>query len=263
MAGIYVHIPFCRQACHYCDFHFSTSKHGVAPLLKAIGHELKLQRHYLEGQQIRTLYFGGGTPSIVPAGEIARIIDQVRTQFPMAPDAEITLEANPDDIQASLVREWMGAGINRLSIGIQSFADSDLQWLNRAHHAGQAEGSVKTSQDTGIENITIDLIYGIPVSADGQWQRNVQQAIELQVPHISAYCLTIEEKTVFGHRYRKGELSPLPDTTSASQFLYLVNTLETSGIHLYEVSNFSKPGFESKHNSAYWTGDHYLGIGPS
>jgi oxygen-independent coproporphyrinogen-3 oxidase len=262
MAGIYIHIPFCKVACHYCDFHFSTSSAGMDSVLKAIHSEIHLRSSYLTGTEVNTVYFGGGTPSVVGTDAIARLLDDVRSRFTLA-HPEITLEANPDDIRPAVVRQWLTAGVNRVSIGIQSFYEPDLRWLNRSHSAAQADAAVKICQDTGIENITIDLIYGIPASPEGQWEQNIQTALGLEVPHISAYCLTIEEKTVFGHRRRRGELRPQPDDQSAAQFMMLVERLAAEGLRCYEVSNFARPGFESRHNSAYWSGQPYLGLGPS
>lgn len=263
MAGIYFHIPFCKQACHYCDFHFSTSLNQKADMVNAILMELKNRMGYLANQKINTIYFGGGTPSLLSSDEINRLIDGVHECFEVEKNAEITLEANPDDLMKAGLNALRDTPINRLSIGVQSFRDQDLKWMNRAHKASEAEHAVKGAQDMGIENITIDLIYAIPGLEMSDWKENVEKAIALNVPHISAYCLTIEERTAFGNWYKKGQLVPAPDEMAGEHFLYLVDRLKAAEIFLYEVSNFSKKGFESKHNSAYWEGEHYLGIGPS
>lgn len=263
MAGIYFHIPFCKQACHYCDFHFSTSTATLAPVMDAMLKELDRRAHYTGIETVETIYFGGGTPSLLNPDVIWKCIDRVKEKFVVANNAEITLEANPDDFSASKLKEWQRAGVNRLSIGIQSFRNSDLELMNRAHTASHAESAVKSAQDAGIHNLSIDLIYAIPGSHFDHWRSNVEKAIELNVPHISAYCLTFEEKTAFGHFQKTGKLQPSPDEAAAEQFLYLVERLNEAGILLYEVSNFAIPGSESKHNSAYWNGKSYLGIGPS
>jgi oxygen-independent coproporphyrinogen-3 oxidase len=263
MAGIYLHIPFCKQACHYCDFHFSTSTRSKQALLEAVTSELTTRRSYLEEQTIETIYFGGGTPSMLATDEIQRMLDVIFKNYKVDANAEITLEANPDDLTYLKILELQRTPINRLSIGIQSFREEDLRWMNRAHTATQADYSVKCAQDRGFENITIDLIYSIPGLSLHEWQRNVQKAIDLNVQHISAYSLTIEPKTVLGHQYAKGELHPAPDSASEEQFHALVNALQRNGFEQYEVSNFCKPGMHSRHNSAYWKGAHYLGVGPS
>lgn len=263
MAGIYFHIPFCKQACHYCDFHFSTSAATLAPVMEAMHKELDKRTDYIGSEKVETIYFGGGTPSLLDADRIWKFIDHVKEKFNVADNAEITLEANPDDFSAQKLKEWQRAGVNRLSIGIQSFRNSDLELMNRAHKAVHAESAVKSAQDAGIHNLSIDLIYAIPGSGFDHWRSNVEKAIELSVPHISAYCLTFEEKTAFGHFQKTGKLKPSPDEAAAEQFLYLVERLNEAGILLYEVSNFATVGNESRHNSAYWNGKPYLGIGPS
>lgn len=263
MAGIYLHIPFCRQACHYCDFHFSTQVKTMADLLQAMRQELRAKRNYLENEKIETIYFGGGTPSLVPTDDLRHLLDDIFTLFPVAENPEITLEANPDDLTLHKIIELGQTPINRLSIGIQSFRNEDLLWMNRAHNATQADFSVKCAQDRGFENITIDLIYSIPGLSNRDWLENIRKAIDLQVQHISAYSLTIEPKTAFGHQLSKQELKPVDEQTSSDHFTTLVHELARSGYEQYEVSNFCKPGMQSKHNSAYWLGKKYLGIGPS
>ena len=263
MAGIYLHIPFCRQACHYCDFHFSTQVKTMGDLLQAMRRELQSRRNYLEGETIETIYFGGGTPSLLPTDDIQRILDDIYTYFPVVVKPEITLEANPDDLTYHKIIELARTPVNRLSIGIQSFRNQDLQWMNRAHTAAQADFSVKCAQDRGFENITIDLIYSIPGLSERDWLENIRRAVDMQVQHISAYSLTIEPKTAFGHQLAKQELQPVDDHTSGTQFLALVHELKRCGFEQYEVSNFCLPGMQSKHNSAYWLGKKYLGVGPS
>jgi oxygen-independent coproporphyrinogen-3 oxidase len=263
MAGIYIHIPFCKQACHYCDFHFSTQVKSMGDMLPAMRDELNARRTYLEGETIETIYFGGGTPSLLPSDDLKRLLDDIYRYFPVIEKPEITLEANPDDLTYHKIIELARTPINRLSIGIQSFRNEDLQWMNRAHTSAQADFSVKCAQDRGFENITIDLIYSIPGLSERDWLENVRKAVDLQVQHISAYSLTIEPKTAFGNQLAKQELQPMDDQTSGNQFMTLVNELNRCGFEQYEVSNFCLPGMQSKHNSAYWLGKKYLGIGPS
>ena len=263
MAGIYLHIPFCRQACHYCDFHFSTTMHSKSDLLAAMHTEIRMRKHYVHNEQINTIYFGGGTPSLLDEDDLKRLLDEIFETHQVAMGAEITLEANPDDLDKRKIKSLHDAGINRLSIGIQSFRDEDLQLMNRVHRAEQSEYAVKASQDAGFENITIDLIYSIPGLAMSSWQQNLEKAMDLEVQHISAYSLTIEPKTVFGHRFAKGLLTPVDESLSQDQFLMMVETFAEHGYRQYEVSNFGKTGFESKHNSSYWKGEWYTGFGPS
>lgn len=263
MAGIYLHIPFCKQACHYCDFHFSTSLGKRDELLKALHIELFLQKIYLGSQSIETIYFGGGTPSLLTAEVLQSLIDKIATYFQLSSDVEITLEANPDDLNAKKVREIKQTAINRLSIGIQSFFDADLRWMNRAHTAGEAEGSIKRVQDVGLENITIDLIYGYPLLSHEKWANTLSKAIQLQVPHISAYAMTVEPRTALASFIYRGKQQALDEAQSAAQFIQLMDGLEQADFEHYEISNFAKSGQYSKHNTNYWSGVSYLGIGPS
>lgn len=262
MAGIYLHIPFCKQACHYCDFHFSTKTEIKDDLLKMMGEEILLQKDYLAGEAIHTLYFGGGTPSLLRADELAALLATVRDNHPLSADAEITLEANPDDLTREKLRDFKSIGINRLSIGIQSFDDAILKYLNRAHDARTAFESVTAAREAGFHNISIDLIYAIPGLTNEAWQENLSRVLALNPPHISAYSLTIEEKTTFGKWQRKGKLKPIDETLAGDQFSLLMDTLAGAGYRHYEISNFSRPGSESRHNSSYWKGEKYLGIGP-
>lgn len=263
MSGIYIHIPFCKKACHYCDFHFSTSLDRKKDLVSAINKEILHRASSLEGQRVDTIYFGGGTPSILSYDELMSIFDTIQGHFNISSHPEITLEANPDDLTALHLRELKRTPINRFSIGIQSFRDEDLKMMNRAHEAKDGEYSVKAAQDAGFENITIDLIYAIPGLSMDHWKRNVEKALHLDVPHLSAYCMTIEEKTAFGKWEKTGKLVQAPDTLANDQYTYLVLQTILAGYDHYEVSNFGREGFHSRHNTAYWQGIPYLGIGPS
>lgn len=273
MAGIYIHIPFCKQACHYCNFHFSTTLHLKSEMVKAICKEIKIRASLprngdeisvlKEGENIRTIYFGGGTPSLLTAEELDLILSEIRLNYQIAPDAEITLEANPDDISLEKLIFWKHAGINRLSIGIQSFAEKDLMWMNRVHHADQALNSVLMAREIGFDNFSIDLIFGTPGLTNAQWEKNIETAIELNVPHIAAYALTVEPKTALQKMIALKKKEDINQETQASQYLILMNALAGAGYEHYEISNFARPGFRSKHNSSYWQGESYIGIGPS
>lgn len=263
MAGIYIHIPFCKQACHYCDFHFSTNLKFQGEMVDALHKELALQRRYLNDEKIDTIYFGGGTPSLLGAPEIGSILDTINGHFDLTALGEITLEANPDDLTQEKLNALKAVGINRLSIGIQSFDNHILKFLNRAHDATMAANSVYYARESGFENISIDLIYAIPGQDNSAWKRNINKAIELRPEHISSYSLTIEEKTVFGKWALQKKLQVPDDETSASEMITLMEALEGAGYDHYEVSNFARPGYISKHNSSYWKGKRYLGIGPS
>jgi oxygen-independent coproporphyrinogen-3 oxidase len=263
VAGIYIHIPFCKQACHYCDFHFSTNRTDQSALVRAITRELQLQRNYLNGEVINTIYFGGGTPSLLTRDELSSIVGTIRSDYPIDDAPEITLEANPGDLTNTKLHELTDCGINRLSIGIQSFQDTILQYLNRDHDGASAIRSVNDARESGINNISIDLIYSIPNQSDETWKENIRQAIALNPEHISAYSLTIEQKTVFGNWASKKKLVPVDDDTAARQLEILIDDLASAGYEQYEVSNFCRPGFYSRHNSSYWKGERYLGVGPA
>ena len=263
MAGIYIHIPFCKQKCHYCDFHFSTSLQTKENLLNALQKEISLQKNFLEGEKIHTIYLGGGTPSILKQEDLKRLFDVIYQNFPVANDAEITLEANPDDLHTQKIKELKQTDINRFSIGVQSFRDADLQFMNRAHCAEEAVDSVKRVQDAGWENITIDLMYGTPTLSDKDWQQNMQTAINLNVPHISAYALTVEKNTPLHHFIKHKKCAPVKEEKSARQFIQLMDNLDKVGFIQYEISNFAQKGFYSQHNSNYWKDKNYLGVGPS
>ncbi len=263
MAGIYIHIPFCKQACHYCDFHFSTSMKYKDEMISALVHEIELRKNYLSDEVVDTIYFGGGTPSIIPSKDIDVILKKIHQHFELSSSLEVTLEANPDDLNKEFLKSIYQNGVNRLSIGVQSFIDRDLEWMNRAHHANEAVDSIRRAQDIGIENISIDLIYGTPGLSDREWKDNIYKALELEVPHISSYALTVETKTALGNWVAKGKMKPMDEEQAATQFEMLMEELSLNGFEHYEISNFAKPGYYSKHNSSYWEGTKYLGIGPS
>ena len=263
MAGIYIHIPFCKQACTYCDFHFSTTfdKYRSA-LIDAIIVELEQRKEYLNSESIETIYFGGGTPSLLTEKELDLLLSRIYSIYEVTDIAEITLEANPDDILIDRLQEWKKLGVNRLSIGLQSFLQSDLDWMNRAHTAEESENAVKLAKEFGF-SLTVDLIYGLPDRTLEEWKVNIEKLISLAPSHISAYCLTIEEKTVLSKWIEKGKIDPASEDEQAEQFLLLVRVLEKAGYQQYEISNFAKEGKYSKHNSNYWKGVSYLGVGPS
>ena len=262
MAGIYIHIPFCKQACHYCDFHFSTSLKHKDDMIRALQAEIGWRKDELGNEKIETIYFGGGTPSVLSVDEINKLIMAVHQHFEVTSDPEITLEANPDDLSKEKIKELSQTPINRLSIGVQSFFDDDLLLMNRSHNAQNAYESVAEARKY-FDNITLDLIYGIPNMSMEKWQANIDKALALSVPHISSYALTVEPKTALHHLIQKGEI-PLPDDGVAHEhFLRLVEVLQANGFVHYELSNFGLPGYFSQNNTAYWQGKKYLGIGPS
>lgn len=263
MAGIYIHIPFCKQACHYCDFHFSTYTKLKAPLLQALAHELVLQQDYLENSQVNSIYFGGGTPSMLEVSEIETLLIQISKYFCLSKQAEITLEANPDDITLDKLIALKGIGINRLSMGVQTFQDPLLSFLHRVHDRAKALKSIDLVLEAGFANFSIDLIYGIPGQTEAMWQEDLLLSTSFGLPHIAAYCLTIETKTVFGRWQQQGKLQPIDEETAARQFECLVDTLLSHQYEHYEISNFCLPGRYAQHNSHYWKQGKYLGIGPS
>lgn len=262
MAGIYLHIPFCKQACHYCNFHFSTSLRYKNGLLDALLKEMELQRDFPGLQQVHTVYFGGGTPSLLDAEELQVLMTRLKEVYTIQPDAEITLEANPDDISMEKLLAWKTAGINRLSIGIQSFFEEDLRWMNRAHNAAQAEAGLTMALKL-FDNITIDLIYGTPGLTDEKWKANVDKALALGIPHLSCYALTVEPKTPLDKLIHKKQYQPVDPDAQSAQFLMLMDWLETAGFEHYEISNFARHGHRSRHNGAYWQQQVYLGLGPA
>lgn len=263
MAGIYIHIPFCKQKCHYCNFFSVASLAGKLNILSAVADELNARRDYLKGEEIETIYFGGGTPSLLSGNEINAMLKCISTDFKVASDAEITLEANPDDLTPQKLVELGKTNINRLSIGIQSFYDEDLAYLNRAHDARQATAAVKNAHAAGFSNITLDLIYGIPTLSDERWVSNVLNAISLGAQHISAYSLTMESRTPLEYFIRKGKAKPLDEEQSIRHFEILTELMQENEFIHYEISNFCLEGWYARHNTNYWNGRKYLGVGPS
>lgn len=262
MSGIYLHIPFCKKACNYCNFHFSTNQHKMKDLVSALLQEVQLQQGYLT-DAVETIYLGGGTPSLLNPSDVVLLLDSIKQFFSVLPNAEITLEANPDDIDKAVLHEWKKAGINRLSIGIQSFQEQDLQWMGRAHNALQAKNCIRLAQEAGISNVSIDLIYGGPTLPHENWKQNLQTAIDLGVPHLSCYALTVEPKTTLAHKIEKQELPEIDTQHQSEQFAMLQTITADAGYEQYEISNFALAEQRSRHNSSYWSGAHYLGLGPS
>jgi oxygen-independent coproporphyrinogen-3 oxidase len=262
LAGIYIHIPFCKQACHYCNFHFSTSLRNKNGFVAALLKETALQQNYLLEEPVETIYFGGGTPSLMEIEDLKLQIDMIRSVYSISKFAEITIEANPDDISEKKLTGWKEAGINRLSIGIQSFFDEDLKWMNRAHNAEQSIQNLQLAI-RHFDNISVDLIYGIPILTNEKWKQNVDTVINLSVPHVSCYALTVEEKTQLYKMIRRHEKENIDPDKQSGQFLLLMDWLTNAGYEHYEISNFAKPGFRSRHNTSYWQGKKYLGLGPS
>lgn len=263
MAGIYFHIPFCKQRCTYCDFYKSTKTDFIIDFVKAVKLELWLRRDYLGDQQIETIYFGGGTPSLLSPKQIEGLLNACKGLFSVNHDAEITLEANPDDLNSEYLFGIKNAGINRLSIGIQSFSDSDLQFMGRRHNSAQAIKAVADAQEAGFDNISVDLIYGIPNMKFEQWQANLQQVSDLKVQHLSAYHLTYHKGTKLWKALRHNEIAEIDEDESVKQFTELVTQTKEHGFVQYEISNFAKNGLISKHNTSYWQQSKYLGLGPS
>ncbi|MBL4604304.1 MAG: radical SAM family heme chaperone HemW [Flavobacteriaceae bacterium] len=262
MAGIYIHIPFCKQACNYCDFHFSTSLKKKDELVNCLIHEIELRKDELNNEVIETIYFGGGTPSMLSQSEIDAIIAAVYDSHTVSSDPEITLEANPDDLNEAIIQELAQSKVNRLSIGIQSFFENDLKLMNRAHNAKEAKSCLSIAV-RHFENISLDLIYGIPGLTNEQWKENIATALSFGVPHISSYALTVEPRTALESLIKKGVIAPVNDEQAQEQFTILLEELEAHDFTHYELSNFGKEGFFSQNNSAYWKGKSYLGIGPS
>ena len=263
MAGIYLHIPFCTQKCHYCNFFSLASKKNTAAFVSAICNEIVLQKDYLQNEIISTIYFGGGTPSLLNNSDLKNIFENVFSTFKIEENAEITLEANPDDLKIDKIKELSDSPINRLSIGIQSFFDDDLQFLNRSHSSNQASEAIFNAHKQGLSNISIDLIYGIPTLTDKKWKENIKIAIDSGVQHISAYSLTVEANTAFDLFIKKGRIKAPEEEQAARQFEILMDTMNNQGFIHYEISNFCKEGFFSRHNSNYWKQQKYLGLGPS
>jgi len=264
MAGIYIHVPFCKKKCSYCDFHFSTTFASYRErMLLTMRNELLARKNELGNEAIDSIYFGGGTPSLLTKDELTDFMELIHREFTVVSSAEITLEANPDDISAEHCAGWRSAGINRLSIGLQSFREDDLTWMNRSHTALEAENCVAIAQDAGFSNISIDLIYGLPDLSLDQWESHINRVLDMGIQHISAYCLTVEQKTALHTLVQAGKLRPGGENDQSHQFLVLTDTLTARGFHHYEISNFGLPGMEAVHNGNYWKGVPYLGIGPS
>lgn len=260
---LYLHIPFCHQACHYCDFHFSTRLSGKSKLVQALIKEIDMQKDFLGTRELSTIYFGGGTPSTLSPSELSAIFDAIHKHFEVLAGAEITLEANPEDLTPEYLRSLKELGVNRLSIGIQSFHAANLTFMNRNHDVLQARKSIQDAQAIGLSNISIDIIYGIPSNDMDMLEQDLAAAVATGVQHISAYSLTIEPQTVFGHQLKKGTLTETPEENMSACFEFTHQYLEDNGFTAYETSNFAKTGYESQHNSSYWKQESYLGIGPA
>ena len=262
MSGIYIHIPFCKQACFYCDFHFSTSLKKKDTLISCLVKEIELRKEELNAKTVETIYFGGGTPSILSAREISVLIDAVYANHTVVEAPEITLEANPDDLSEEKLIELSTSRINRLSIGVQSFLEKDLILMNRAHNADEAKKSVSLASQY-FENISVDLIYGIPGLTNEEWRKNIQTVLDFNIPHISSYALTVEPKTALATLIQKGKIENVNDDLAQAQFSILTAMLEKENFVHYELSNFGKESYFSKNNTGYWLGKTYIGIGPS
>ncbi len=263
MAGIYIHIPFCKKACNYCNFHFSTSLASKSHLIEAIKEELRLQASYLQNHAIDTIYFGGGTPSLLSAEELQSIFASIERYYSINELKEFTLEANPDDLDANYLNALQNTSVNRLSIGVQSFKEADLLFMNRAHSIQQVDYALKCAQDKGFTNISIDLIYGTPNLSMKEWEQHLNTMLTYEIPHFSSYGLTVEPKTTLAHQIKTKQLPALNPDEAAQQFLLLIDWAKENNFDHYEISNFGKPGAHAIHNTNYWKGIPYLGIGPS
>lgn len=263
MAGIYIHIPFCRQACTYCNFHFSTSLSLKHNFLAALNNEIMLTVPFAADEIINTIYFGGGTPSLLSVPELSTILQLLKNKFTIREDAEITLEANPDDINTSILKSWQGCGINRLSLGVQSFFEKELIWMNRAHNAAEALQSIDDIIEAGFKNFSVDLIYGSPLLSNEELIKNTEIIFNKNIPHISCYALTVEPKTALNKMIDEYKSAPVNAGQQAEQFQLLLTLTEQAGYEQYEISNFAKPGYRSRHNSSYWQGKPYYGFGPA
>ncbi|MFT5512865.1 MAG: oxygen-independent coproporphyrinogen-3 oxidase [Bacteroidia bacterium] len=263
MAGIYVHVPFCRKACHYCDFHFSTSLAKRSDMVQAICTELMTRGKELKSQTIETVYFGGGTPSVLTKAELVDIFNAIQSNYTLADKIECTLEANPDDCSQVNLENWYSVGINRLSIGVQSFRQEDLDWMNRSHNSSQAIDSILKASEVGFKSINLDLIYGVPSMPKEAWEQNVKQAFALPINHISAYSLTVEKGTALHHFIKTEKYPALDEEKAASEFEYFLKAIERNGWEQYEISNYCKPRQYAEHNTNYWKQKPYIGVGPS
>ena len=262
MSGIYIHIPFCRKACHYCNFHFSTQIEQIDSFVNSLVKEIEIQKGYLN-EKVETLYFGGGTPSLLSAEHIDKVLNAIHKNFQVDPNFEFTLEANPDDIDLAKTTMWASKGINRLSIGIQSFQDEALAWMNRAHNTAQSHNAIQFAQAAGIYNLSTDLIYGTPHLTDEALLKDIALLHQYQIPHISCYALTVEEKTALHHLIQQNKIENVDGEKQARHFEIVVDSLTKLGFEHYEISNFALPGHQSNHNSSYWKSKPYLGLGPS
>jgi oxygen-independent coproporphyrinogen III oxidase len=264
MPGIYLHVPFCKKACHYCNFHFSTTTHYLNDMIAAMANEIKLQKDFFgANQQIDTIYFGGGTPSILSVDQLQYLLNCIEENFKLADDLEFTVEANPDDLSVEKLIELAKLGVNRLSIGVQSFYDEHLQWMNRAHNATQAKYVLSQAQQLGFLNFNIDLIYGVPNLSNEQWLSNLATAKQMGITHLSCYALTVEDGTALKKFIDNKKVQPINEEQAFEQFTLLQQWAATNGYEQYEVSNLCLPNCHSRHNSSYWVGELYLGIGPS
>jgi oxygen-independent coproporphyrinogen-3 oxidase len=262
MSGIYIHIPFCKQACHYCDFHFSTSMNRKEEMVLALAKEIQMRKNEFQNETIETIYFGGGTPSVLTSDEINFLIDSVYENYEVDVNPEITLEANPDDLSGQRILELSKSKINRLSIGIQSFFEDDLKMMNRAHNSAEAQKCLEEATKY-FDNISLDLIYGVPGMSNEKWKQNIEKALSFGVSHISSYALTVEPKTAMSKMIQTGKMEAPKDDVAQEHFMILLDTLESNGFIHYELSNFGKQNYFSKNNSAYWLGKKYMGVGPS
>lgn len=262
MAGIYLHIPFCKQACFYCDFHFSTSLKKKDELISCMQKELVLRKDELQNETIETIYFGGGTPSLLSTEEIQSLLDTIEENFTVIESPEITLEANPDDLSDAVILELAKSPINRLSIGVQSFFEEDLKSMNRAHNANEAKNCLSMAT-RHFDNITVDLIYGVPKMTNKRWKENLHTLFNFGINHISSYALTVEPKTALDSFIKQGKYPKLEEQVAREHFEILVEETQKQGFVHYEISNFGKPNYFSKHNTSYWQGKKYIGIGPS
>lgn len=263
MSGIYIHIPFCKQACHYCNFYFSTTLKYKEELVNALVKEIELRKDYLQNKQLNTIYFGGGTPSLLNEQELQTIFNALNTHFDLSALQEVTLEANPDDISADFIKTIKQTPVNRFSLGVQSFFDDDLKWMNRAHNATEAETCIKQLQDAGFNILTIDLIYGTPLLSQQKWEQNLAMLAKLNLPHFSSYCLTVEPKTALDKLIEQKKYQAPDENLASTQFEFLMQWALQNNYQHYEISNFATPNNYAIHNTNYWRGKHYLGIGPS
>ncbi|MFC0877042.1 radical SAM family heme chaperone HemW [Saccharicrinis sp. FJH2] len=263
MAGLYIHIPFCKTRCGYCDFHTSTGLNLMKPLTSAIIKEIKNNKHFLKGETLKTIYFGGGTPSLLSDEYLISIFDTIYSELKVDTEAEVTMEANPDDLTPDKLKFLKTLPVNRFSMGVQSLNDSELKFMNRRHNAQQAVTAIENAYKTGFENLTIDLIYGIPGQTMNSWTNTLDNALKLPVKHLSSYSLMYEKGTLFYNLVQNNRMHPMADESVLEMFSHLIEKTAKAGLDQYEISNFAIPGWESQHNSSYWNGSIYWGVGPS